>query len=283
MKRTRIQLVKLTEIPPLPIASQRILATISQEYVTLTEVTEAVKPSPEITAQILRAANSAYFGFSGEVTSVDDAIKRVLGLDIVKSFVMVALLDKPFNSSQVPSFDARLYWRIAMITGLMAEKMLPGINADIETKDGEAFVAGLLINIGMFGLVHVFPEEMENTLKDPRSSDLASLQKLMQFQLKSDLFIAGGWLARQWQFPRLYQCIIENCNNSSYNGEYAPLVVLIGACYKIAFDLCGLQANLNESRLVFSSLGVSESMLEYVIDEVLKEMDGLSSALEMVA
>ena len=104
MKRTRIQLVKLTEIPPLPIASQRILATISQEYVTLTEVTEAVKPSPEITAQILRAANSAYFGFSGEVTSVDDAIKRVLGLDIVKSFVMVALLDKPFNSSQVPSF-----------------------------------------------------------------------------------------------------------------------------------------------------------------------------------
>ena len=61
------------ELPPIPAVAVNLLGLLAQEEVSLADVARAVSADATIAAEVLRAANTAYYGIRGEVTSISHA------------------------------------------------------------------------------------------------------------------------------------------------------------------------------------------------------------------
>lgn len=98
-----------------------------------------------LTAQLLRQANSALYGFSTTTSSVADACTR-LGLKRVRSAVINQHVVNGLASARPPNFDSHRYWKGALATSVaakdLAQRFLPGAAEDAGT-------AGLLCDIGI--------------------------------------------------------------------------------------------------------------------------------------
>jgi len=70
---------KVRQLPPLPAVVMEILATSANEDVNVTVLARKISRDPALVSRILRVANSSFFGLSGKIGSIDQAVV-VLGL-----------------------------------------------------------------------------------------------------------------------------------------------------------------------------------------------------------
>jgi len=156
----------LDKLPTLPNVAVRILEAVKNEDTCLKEISDILSKDPSLSAEVLKAINSPYYGLSTKVTSVPHAV-NLLGISTVKSLALSFSLVKNFRSKASGAFDYSIFWKDSLIGAvaakLLAEKLQPDFSED-------AFFLGLLQNIGILTLADLMPKryslvttEMENT------------------------------------------------------------------------------------------------------------------------
>lgn len=80
-------LEKIEKIPMLPETVQKVETVYNDENSTISDMVNAIKNDPIITAYILKTANSPLYGLSRTITDVSQAIS-LLGKDAVRTFVI---------------------------------------------------------------------------------------------------------------------------------------------------------------------------------------------------
>lgn len=136
------------ELPPLPVAAQRLLAMMDDDEVEIETLAEVIELDPALTARIIGLSRSAFFGDGSRIHSVRDAIVRVLGLNLVRSLALSMSLSGVFSTRRVPSFDLQRYWCTALLTGHLARLLTPYLAACSEIEPDSSYLAGLLHSIG---------------------------------------------------------------------------------------------------------------------------------------
>lgn len=122
----------------------RLLAALYDPACDAARVVQAVRAEPEIARRILRIANSAYYGLSGRVASLDRAIVA-LGIDAVRGIAAAACLDAggvDTDEDGATGSDLQLH---SLAAALGAEEYARRTRV---VAPGEAFVAGLLHDVG---------------------------------------------------------------------------------------------------------------------------------------
>ena len=94
------------------------------------------------------------------VRSISDAIIRLLGLNLVRDLSLSLILSQPFDVRRCPGFDPMRYWKHAMMTATFAQALAPSVQAEDAPSPSEAYLGGLLHNLGLLALVHVAPDAM---------------------------------------------------------------------------------------------------------------------------
>ncbi|MCU7810600.1 MAG: HDOD domain-containing protein, partial [Candidatus Thiodiazotropha sp. (ex Notomyrtea botanica)] len=79
------KVLKLKHLPPLSSTATRLLELLADEDLSLELLSNVISQDPGISARILGVANSAYFGQTSPIHSVEEAVIRVLGLNMVRS------------------------------------------------------------------------------------------------------------------------------------------------------------------------------------------------------
>ncbi len=143
-------------LPTLPVSLARISALVNDERSSMRDIEQAFKPDPALTANILRLANSAFFGCPREVTSMHQAVmllgtKRVLEAAIGGAFSLLIPRVLPGYG-----IDAAAFWRHSVAVAVLSEQLsstldLGGAKSGGDGKAGDAeasFTAGLLHDIG---------------------------------------------------------------------------------------------------------------------------------------
>src|SRR5690606_12273507 len=100
--RMRQRLVETIEVPPLPSTAQQ-----------LTDVGET---DPSLAAQVVSWASSSYYAAPGRIRSVEDAIVRVLGFDLVLNLSIGLALGKTFSVPKDAPERTTPYWEQAIYT-----------------------------------------------------------------------------------------------------------------------------------------------------------------------
>ncbi|MDD2335826.1 MAG: HDOD domain-containing protein, partial [Geobacteraceae bacterium] len=255
----RQRILLLREIPPMPLIAQKILCMSPDAEIS--ELAEIIEKAPDIAARLLGMANAAYFGWPGGVRTIYDAIHKVLGIKLVKSFVMGLAFSEVFDIKKCSGFRPDQYWFSAMVTAQISQSLLPALDSSLRQDIENIHLNGLLHNLGVTILAHLFPVELARAFSLPFDEETPSVSDKIRTVLGMDQTQAGGWLARKWHLPRDIVCVMEHHKMVDYRGDFWPIVLLVGYAERQALRLFTIGTVTREPELE-SLLGIGEPALE---------------------
>jgi putative nucleotidyltransferase with HDIG domain len=184
----------LEGLPPFPPVAMRVLQVLSQEDAVLRQLAELIRMDPAFSAEILRLANSAAFGFSARIDNLGRAIV-LLGTERVRALTMTVALGiytKHCRNNKVMQAS----WSHTLATAFLSEMLAQAcaLNRD------RAYTAGLMHDIGRLGLLVAYPAEYENLTAVAVENSISVLE-VERGMFDIDHCEAGRWLAKDWNFP----------------------------------------------------------------------------------
>jgi len=187
----------ISSIPAMPTVIVKIRKLLSDPDVSFMELAQTIKYDPGLTANILRLTNSAYFGFSKSVNTVQQGVVRLGTKRIFELAVAAAVA--PMTQKEVKGYDLSpgKLWEHSVAVAIGAEQL--ALALDIKAPD-YTFTAGLLHDIGKI-VLGTFVEVdaapiMELSLQKDVSFDEAEKQVL-----GIDHAEAGAILLEKWNLP----------------------------------------------------------------------------------
>jgi HD-like signal output (HDOD) protein len=220
-------ILRVDYLPPLSVTATRLLEAIADPDVEVRRLAGIIEQDPPLTGRILGMANSAFFGQSRPVLSVEEAIIRVLGLNMVKSLALSIALVGSFDTRGCPGFRLRDYWLAALGTAALAQAVARRLPGDPTRPVETLYLAGLLHNLGVLVLVHLRPAEMATVFDQLAADAEAPVGPLEEQYVGVDRWRAGEWLAFRWHLPETLVHTLGHMRNPAYEGPHAPVVELV--------------------------------------------------------
>jgi HD-like signal output (HDOD) protein len=276
--RQKILLIK--DIPPLPLTAQKILCMSPDAEVA--ELAETIEQAPFLAARLLGLANSAFFGWPGGVRTLYDAIYKVLGIKLVKSLAVAMSMSDVFDSGKCRGFQAERYWFTAVATAQISQGLFLGIARNMRGDLDNIHMHGLLHNLGIVALAHLFPHELSRAFTRPAEDDGIDITKRIRSTLGVDHSQAGGWLGRKWRLPEDIICVMEQHKDPGYRGDYWPFVALVGYSERQARSLF-MDGKFNREPETEALLGLTDHILERVCNKIDHQMEDLNSMVSLMA
>jgi HD-like signal output (HDOD) protein len=145
------------DLPTLPQIVFELERAIQDESSGASDVAFIMEEDVSLTANILKLANSAYYGTRGTIGSVQEAIAR-LGFAEVGRLVTTLSVVQLFSGEE-ETFDYQQFWKHSLMVGFAARLIAEMSAATNPFTDEEAYVAGLLHDSGVLLLNQYFQEE----------------------------------------------------------------------------------------------------------------------------
>ena len=143
-------------LPTLPTVVAKMIELVDNPRTSASSLARLIATDQALTARILKLANSAYYGFSREISTVNMAIV-VLGFNTVKDMgLSLSVFDVFKTGKPNASFDLTRFWEHSIACGIAARMLARSYRSRYA---GEAFVAGLLHDIGKVILNQYFQSE----------------------------------------------------------------------------------------------------------------------------
>lgn len=190
-------LADVGELPALPDIPLRILKMSGDDSIPLEEFSAVIHRDPALTTNILRVANSAYYGVRHRVSTLPMAI-GLLGLtEIVNLVCGVAVISAFGGPGRTRQLSGRAFWRHSLGTAV-ASKML--VEHFRFRGHDEAFVAGLIHDIGALVCAQYLPGQFRQIM-DVMEHTHTSMGEAELEVLGTTHAEIGAWLAQQWSLP----------------------------------------------------------------------------------
>ena len=189
---------KVIGLPSLPTVVTQLINLVGDPATTAREISQLISTDQALTAKILKVANSSFYGFPRKIATIQLAIV-VLGFETVKNLGLSVAVLKRFHAGRAhPLFDRQQFWEHAIGCGVAARMLARKRSRKLE---GEAFVAGVLHDIGKLILIEYFPDEFGESLELARDELLTISEAEMKVIGVTHAEI-GGWLAEKWNLPQ---------------------------------------------------------------------------------
>ena len=214
LKEKRIELIlqQLEELPTLPAVAVQLLELTANDDSSLEEVVNLISSDPSLTARILQLVHRADVGVSGEVNSVHRAVV-LLGFEAVRSAVLAVSVFQSFGSlseRRSPHFSRDDFWKHCVATACCAELLAAttrgGGNDENALDPNEAFICGLLHDLGKIALETILPKSFSRVVEaaDLLRGNIADVERTV---IGIDHMVVGKRLCERWQLPT----IIRDC------------------------------------------------------------------------
>jgi putative nucleotidyltransferase with HDIG domain len=195
-KRLRRVTERIIGLSALPTIVTQLIALVGDPRSSARQVARLISTDQALTAKILRVANSAFYGFPRKIATVQLAIV-VLGFNAVKNLALSVTVLKRFSGgTDHRLFDRQRFWEHAIGCGVAARMLAKRFGG----RDGEAFVAGILHDIGKLILIEYAHDEFTDALELAEQEDIP-IGQAEEEVLGVTHAEVGGWLAERWNLP----------------------------------------------------------------------------------
>ncbi len=193
----RLAVRNIRNLPTLPTVVTRILEAAQDKSANAKQVAEIVSNDQSISAKVLQLANSAFYGFSRQITTITQTVV-ILGFDTVRSLALsVSTFNTLSQNLEESNFDRGGFWLHSIGCGVATRP----IAKKLGIRDaGTLFVAGILHDLGKVILDNYFREPYELAVQKMKSERRAAHEVEMEI-MNIDHAEVGGWLASRWHFP----------------------------------------------------------------------------------
>ncbi|MGV1099509.1 HDOD domain-containing protein [Thiovibrio sp. JS02] len=280
-----IQFVKtLQDLPTLSAVANQINEAENKAALNAKSLSVIIKRDPALSSKILKLANSAYYGLAKEVKTIERAV-TVLGFSTIKNLALTISVYKLFKSQMESCFDMEGLWHHSLGSAVAAKNLVLDAQADVNLAE-QAFLGGILHDIGLIAFAHKMPEKMNEVLQmvSQMHSPLSEVEKdILGFTHQK----VGGLLAQIWNFPEAYVHAIKHHHGDfpstlDEDRDVATVVraVFIGNQMSKVLKL-GNSIEMTPEKIpvtVWQALGVHRQNLPAIRDKILTDYQALKES-----
>jgi HD-like signal output (HDOD) protein/prolyl-tRNA editing enzyme YbaK/EbsC (Cys-tRNA(Pro) deacylase) len=270
-RRIQQRLEETIEIPPLAESAQRIIKLRVDPNATVEDITGVVETDPALAAQVVSWAASPYYAAPGKIRSVEDAIVRVLGFDLVINLALGLALGKSLSLPKDQPQHATPYWQQAIYTAAVIEGLTRVMPRAQRPETGLTYLAGLLHNFGYLVLAHVFPPHFSLICRHLEVNPHLSHGYIEQHLLGITREQIGSWLMRFWDMPEELSTALRFQHDPDYQGDnaaYPNLVCLAVSLLRNRGIGSGPEVAIPDD--LFDALGLTREKAEDAVNKVLQ-------------
>ena len=214
-------------LPPMPETASEILKLRSLPDVKVEHIVAVIEKDPLLAAQIVRYANSAFFGQAGSVKSVKDAIFRVLGVEAVLNMALALSIGTTFKMQREGPIGAAKVWQSSVYVASLMQRITMFMPWGQRLNPGTAYLVGLLHDIGLLVLGHLFPDEyqkLNQLLQDEPGAKILEAENTIFGVTHTEI---GKIVMRLWNMPEELIAVTTSHHNSEFEGEHEEYIQLL--------------------------------------------------------
>jgi HD-like signal output (HDOD) protein len=203
----------VNELPALPTLVSRLVELVESESATADQIEQLITTDPALTVKVLHLANSAYYGLTRTISTVKQAV-IVLGFHTVKNLVLGVSAFMALRGARAPSaFEVGLWEHSFACAGIAREIMIVTERGIRQAEN--AFMAGLLHDIGVLFLYTRFPKEYERVMRAAQPD--GARHEVEGEILGTDHAEVGALITDSWGLPPMLVRLIGN-----HHAPYLP-------------------------------------------------------------
>jgi len=208
----------------------KLLAHLQADDLGMPELAALVATDAGMTGKILTVANSSAYHRGGRQVSLEQSM-MALGTDMIKLLVIGDSVFQTFNSFPNSSAtDLRGFWKQSLTTAVLAREIARRI---AYSQPEEAYLAGLLHNVGRLALLATAPKEYGFNFLARDDEDLCAVE---QRTLQITHTEAGAWLIERWQLDSFLADSVLYHHEPSERLETAhPLIRILRTAHVLAY------------------------------------------------
>jgi len=264
------RLNSIEKLPTLPLIVTKIIDTLGNPESSVKDLASIIRIDQSISMQILKVANSAYYGFRSRVTVLDRAI-MILGFEEIKRIAMSVYVIKsiPFKIKD-KFFKFEDFWYHSLGVAYCSRIIAEHIG---EKRLDEAYTAGLLHDIGKiiigqffqryFVVIVHYSQNIKNGFADLESEILGC-----------DHSVIGSWLATIWDLPKMLRDAIGGhhsiMDSSELIGDESITRIVSLADVLVKRNRIGIVCDVPQKipPILLESLNIDKEMLSQIVDSL---------------
>ncbi len=260
------------KIPKVPEVVRNLIIQLNDPDFDIDEIVKNVSRDQVISMKVLRLVNSAHFGLSRKIVSIEDAV-ILIGMKQLKTLVIASGIVSAVP--ELDNFDLKTFWSDSFRTATYAKWIADEINTDSEM----AFTAGLISNMGQI-LIHMgAPETVCEIEKFVKSGGRRT--EIEQTLLGYTNAEVCAELCRRWKFPDVLIETIKQCHeplkfeNPSTDACIINIAEYLSACRRDNLSLEDMMETFPAD--VLMRLGIEREEFSDKLPVLLKSNSGLDS------
>ncbi len=280
--RIRQRLQDTLGLPSLSPTTQKILMMRCDPEAGVDALVPVVRLDPSLSAQVMSWASSSYYAAPGRVNSLEDAIIRVLGFDLVVNLALGVAMGKTMKLPNDTPRGATDFWQRAVYTATLAERLCRKIPMTERMRPGLAYLAGLLHNFGYLILAHLFPPHFSLLSRYIEANPHIGTDTIEKQVLNVTREQVGTWLLENWSVPAEVCVAVRRQNEPEYRGEhqrYAQLACLSNRLLREQGMSDGPVEKIPEG--LPESLGLSHAAVSEAVQHVLDARETLTEVTQV--
>ncbi len=195
---------EIQNLKPIPAVVNQLLAVVETQGSSMEDIANVIQYDPVITASILKACNSAFFGLKVPAESIKDAV-NMLGIDQVIELALIKSGAEALSGSQEGyGLTEGDMWRYSVSSAVIAKQVAEKLSLKNKST---LFTSALIKDIGKIILekhVSNSSQEITNLVKNKNHSFQEAEKKVLGI----DHAELGAMIAKMWKFsPKMIKII----------------------------------------------------------------------------
>ena len=197
---------EVSQVATLPEVSTRILGALNDPDTDIRDLHALFGDDPALSANLLKLANSAFYGLPHQIEDIDRAIV-LLGFTAVKTLALTCSLRTIFVPREDHgAFSPRLLWQHSLAAGVISRRIFR--HARLPNEEG-AFLAGVIHDLGLLVENQCRPGAFETVMRAAKYADVTFIE-LERRVLDTDHCELGQAVAERWNFPPFLVSVIAH-------------------------------------------------------------------------
>ncbi len=206
----------------IPDTLAEVLEAVSQDDCSPDDLADIIRRDPSLTAKVLKMSNSSFYTRGSEIRTVQQGI-RVLGANAIKCIALsVTIFQPPNPESGLDQESIRAFFFHCVGVGLLAKKIAQQTKL---VNPEEAFVAGLLHDLGELFILNACPDVYQRVRKESDAGeDIIEVERRFFDVDHAEL---GSVIANRWRLPESLQTVIRSHHRVDVTPETDRMLAIV--------------------------------------------------------
>lgn len=211
-------------LPPIPVVMAELIQALNED-IDLNDLGRIISKDPSMSMNVLKVANSAFYGLRNKVATIEHAVRMLGTREITSLCIACSACSVLRPTFRQPTVDLTLFWRHSVATGVFSKLLASELNIGLLNN---IYLAGLIHDVGKIVLDRFAHDVYLDVLRLTYNANISVLEAEKRV-IGASHDMVGAWLMEKWQLPVIFNKVALYHHNTHEAPDECLIAVSIVA------------------------------------------------------